>query len=124
MRNAAAQPRAALRRVAGDASDLLEDVYRAGAAGADHMRQPDPRAIDLAAACLAAQMRRHFIDVGDAGGAERMPLGEKPARDVDRDAAAKLRFAAIDHASRLAVLAQAEIFVMHKLGGRETVVQL
>src|SRR5690349_1528962 len=113
-----------MRRFTEYASDLLEDVHRARAAGANDMRQTDPRAIDLAAARLAAQMRRHFVDVGDAGRAEGMTLGEKPARDVDRDAPPELRLAGIDHPSRFAVLAEAEILVVHEFGGREAVMQL
>src|SRR5689334_18341883 len=113
-----------MRRFTEYLSDFLEDVHRTRAAGADDMRQPDPRAVDLAATRLAAQMRRHFVDIGDAGGAERMTLREKPARNVDRDAAAKLRLAAVDHAPGFAVLAEAEIFVMHELGSRKAIMQL
>ena len=62
---------------------------RAGAAEADHVRQAELRALDLPLAGLAAQVRRHLVDVGDAGRAERVALREQPARDVHRDLAAE-----------------------------------
>src|ERR1051325_4834017 len=53
-----------------------------------------------------------------------MTLRQKPARNVDRDAAAKLRLAAVDHAPGFAVLAEAEILVMHEFGSRKAIMQL
>src|SRR6476646_4703308 len=113
-----------MRRFTEYASDLLEDVHRARAARADHVRQTDARAVDLAAARLAAQMRRHLVDVGDAGGAERMTLRQKSAGDVDGNAPAELGLAAVDHAARLTVLAETEMLVVHELGRGEAVMQL
>src|SRR5437588_1949477 len=97
---------------------------RAGAAEADHMGEAEIRALDLPLAGLAAQMRRHLVDVGDAGRAERVALREQPSGDVHRDLAAERRGAAVDHLSRLAVLAEAQVLVMEDLGGGETVVEL
>src|ERR1051325_7302197 len=54
--------------------DLLQDVDRARAAEADDVRQAELRVLHLPLRGLAAQMRRHLVDVGDAGGAERMSL--------------------------------------------------
>ena len=98
------------------------------------MVQAEPRPItcarptfapfDLARARGAAEMLRHLEDVGDAGGAERMPLGQQAARDVHGDAAAPLDLALVDHAARLAVGAQPEVLVVQQLGGGEAVVEL
>ena len=59
---------------------LLEDVHGARGAEADHVGQADLRALDLTVAGLAAQVRRHLVDVGDAGRADRVTLGDQPAR--------------------------------------------
>src|SRR5262245_23950202 len=80
-----------------------EHVDRAGRAEADHVGQADLRPLDLSRARLAAEVLRHLEDVGDAGGTQRMPLREEPARHVHGDAAAPLDLALVDQASRLAV---------------------
>src|SRR5215472_9655793 len=58
---------------------LLEDVHGAGAAHADDMGEADLGALDLAVLRFAAKMRGHFIDVGDARGAERVAFRQKTA---------------------------------------------
>ena len=68
------------------------------------MRQPDPRPFHLAFTRLAAQVRGHFIDVGDARGTERMPLGKQSAGNVHRNPAAERHLALVDHAAGFAVL--------------------
>src|SRR5215475_1656532 len=89
-----------------------EHVDGARRAEADHVRQPDLRALDLARARAAAQILRDLEDVGDAGGAERMPLGEQTAGDVHWDAAAPLDLALVDQASRLTVGTQPQVLVV------------
>jgi acyl-CoA synthetase (AMP-forming)/AMP-acid ligase II len=64
----------------------LQDVHRARVPEADHVGQPDPGTLDLAVARLTAQVGRHLVDVGDPGGGDGVPLGLKPAGDVDRRA--------------------------------------
>src|SRR5206468_3236072 len=46
---------------------LLEDVYAAGGAEADDVRQTDLGSLDLAVAGLTAQVVAHLPDVRDAG---------------------------------------------------------
>src|ERR1043166_2873116 len=103
---------------------LLEDVDRAGAAEADHVREAELRALDLAFVRLAPQVRRHLVDVGDAGRAERVPLREQTTGDVHRNLAAECDGAAVDHLTGFTVLAQTGVLVVQDLGGREAVVAL
>src|SRR2546421_2861268 len=103
---------------------LLEDVNRAGAAEADHVGETEPGPFDLSLVRLASQVRRHLVDVRDAGRAERVPLREQTTGDVHRNLAAECDGAAVDHLTGLAVFAQAEVLVMQDLGRREAVVQL
>src|SRR5437588_4889481 len=103
---------------------LLEDVNRAGAAEADHVGETEPGPFDLSLVRLASQVRRHLVDVGDAGRAERMPLREQTTGDVHRNLAAECDGAAVDHLAGFTVLAQTEVLVVQDLGGREAVVEL
>src|SRR5581483_358809 len=76
---------------------------------------------------VPGEMPDDFTDVGDARGAQRMALAEQAARDVDWRIAAEvgmLATAAIDEFAGLAVAAQAEVLVVHELGGGKAVVQL
>ena len=70
------------------------------------------------------QMRGHFVDVGDTGGAKGMPLGQQAAGHIDRGAPAKRHVAVVDQPARLALAAQPEVFIVQNLGGCEAVVQL
>ena len=83
------------------------------------MRAP----LDLALAGVAPQVRGHLVDVGDAGGAERMTLGEQTARHVDRNPPPERHIAVVDQPSRVAVPAQPEVLVVEDLGGGEAVVE-
>ena len=53
------------------------------------------RALDLAGAGFAAQLRHQFEELADAGGAERMALRFEAARRIDRDAPAERELAAL-----------------------------
>ena len=88
------------------------------------MGEADLRAFDLSRACLAAEVPDDLDDVGDAGGAERVALGEQAAAGVDRDLAADLGRAFVDQLAGLALAAEAEVLVVQELGGGEAVVQL
>src|SRR4029077_19051571 len=72
----------------------------------------------------AAERRADLEDARHAGGTERVPLREKTARHVHRDASAVRRLALVDHPPRLAVLAEPQVLVVEELGRREAVVQL
>ena len=52
-------------------------------------------ALDLAGAGLPAQLRDQFVELADAGGAERVALRLEAARRIDRDAPAKREVAAV-----------------------------
>src|SRR5438270_115647 len=56
------------------AGGALEDVDAARGPEADDVRHPDPRVLELSVAGLAAELRHHLVDVGDPGGADRVPL--------------------------------------------------
>jgi len=62
---------------------LLQDVHRAGRAEADDVGEADLGVWDLAVAGLAAEVGGDLIDVGGAGGADGMALGDEAAADVD-----------------------------------------
>ena len=87
------------------------------------MGQPDAGALHLPAAGLAPQMGGDLVDVGDAGGAQRVALGEQPAGDVHRNAPAQGHVAVVDQPAGAAVPAQAEVLVVQDLCGGEAVVQ-
>src|SRR6266851_5133212 len=80
----------------------------------------------LLGAIVLGQMPHDLADIRHAGRAERMPLGEQPARYVDRGLAAEARMhpaARIDERASLAVAAKSEVLVMHQLRSREAVMQ-
>src|SRR5215472_14689775 len=99
-------------------------MHRASAAHADDMGEADLCALNLASSGLAAQMRRHLIDVGDARRAQWMAFGEQPAGSIHWNPSAKTRLPGIDEASRVAFLAEAEILVVHDLRRGKAIVQL
>src|SRR5262249_25660762 len=104
--------------------DPLENMNRAGAAGADDMREPDARIFHLPRAGFATQMRRNFVDIGDAGRAERMAFRQEPARDVHGNTSAMSRLTCVDQPAGFAFAAEPEVFVVHELGRREAIMQL
>src|SRR5579871_4033626 len=103
---------------------LLEHVDGAGGAHAHHVGEAEPRALDLAGAGFAAQVRGDLVDVGDAGGAQRVALGEQAAGYVHGDAPAERRVAGVDQLAGFALGAKAEVLVVHDLSGRKAIVQL
>ena len=62
--------------------------------------RPTLRPFDLSVAGFASQMGGHLVDVGDAGGAERVALGQQPARHVDRDLPVPPRAPLVDQLAR------------------------
>ena len=102
----------------------LEDVHAAGRPQADDMGQADPGALDLAVARLTPQVRGHLVEVGDAGGADGVALGDEAARHVDGDGPVAPRAAPVDEVARASRLAQLQVLVVDELGGGEAVVQL
>src|SRR5829696_10125076 len=59
---------------------LLEDVHGARRAEPDDVGEAHLGVLDLAVTCLAAQVRRDLVEVGDAGCAERMALRDEATR--------------------------------------------
>ena len=88
------------------------------------MGEPDGGALDLAVACLTAEVGADLPDVGDAGRRDRMALRLEAARHVDRRLAVAPGRAGLEERHRLARLAQPEVVVVHELGRGEAVVQL
>src|SRR3954464_4175112 len=78
----------------------------------------------LPAVGLAARLPRGLGTLGEAGGAERVALGDQAARRVDDPAAAIRRVAVVDEPRRVALVAEAERLVDEQLVRAEAVVQL
>ena len=64
-------------------------------------------AVDLTAFGVATQLPGQFGALGQAGGAERMPLGDQPARRVDYPTPAVGGIACVDEVVALTFGAQA-----------------
>src|ERR1700722_20853714 len=75
----------------------------------------DPRAVDLAGPGLVTQLRDKFVDLREAGGADRMPLRFQSSRRIDRYATSDSGFAAFADGAAVAEGAQAEIFYLDDL---------
>src|SRR4051794_4585607 len=93
-----------------------------GASEADVVLQRHPRALDLALVGFAAQLPGQFRALRQAGSAQRVALGDQPARGVDDRAAATVggRFFG-DQLVRLALGGEPEGFVGDQLVGAEAV---
>ena len=102
----------------------LVDGHDGRAAEAEVVLQADLRALDLALVGLAAQLPGELGALGQAGGAERMALGDQAAGRVHHPPAAVGRVLGIDELAALALLGQAERLVGDQLVGGEAVVQL
>src|SRR5438876_5612507 len=103
---------------------LLQDVDGAGGAEADDVGEADRGALDLTIAGLAPQVGGDLVDVGGAGGADRVALGDEAAADVDGGLAVAPRRAGVDEGARPTRLAQPEVVVVDELGRGEAVVEL
>src|SRR5690606_14987460 len=90
----------------------LEDVHRACRREPDDVGEADPGAFDLPVARLAAQVRGDFVQVGDAGRADRVALGQQASGDVDRDLALAPRGSGVDEVTGPARLAQPQVVVV------------
>src|ERR1700685_1674008 len=104
-------------------------MNRAGRAESDDVGHADLRVRDqpILGAIILGQMPDDLADIGDAGSAERMTLGEEAAGDIygSLTAEAGMHAAALgDDLARFAVTAESEVLVVDQLGGRETIVQL
>src|SRR5437762_6372767 len=88
-------------------SDLVAAVHRhdAGAAEAEVVLEGDLGAFDLAGVGLAAQLPDQLGALGEAGGAERVALGEQAAGGVGDELAAVGVVAVPDELLGLAFLA-------------------
>ena len=88
------------------------------------MLQRQPRAFDLARFGRATQLSRQLEALRETRGAERMALGQQPARWIGDDLAAVGVVASGDELRRRAGRAKAERLVGDQLVVREAVVQL
>ena len=95
-----------------------------GAAEPDVVLQGGVDAVDLTLVGGAAQLPGQLGALGQPGGAERMALGDQPARRVDHPAAAVGGVAVVDQLGRLTLAAQPQRLVEQQFVGREAVVQL
>ena len=88
------------------------------------MGEADLGALHLAIARLATKVSGDFVDVRDAGRADRMTFGDQAARHIDRRAAVAERCTGVDEVTGPSGLTQPEIVVVDQLGGGEAVVEL
>ena len=94
-----------------------DDAARVRAA-ADGVREPDPRAVDLARPGLAPQLVHELDDLAERRRAERLALRQQPAARVDR--AGRRRASVAPSASSFGLLArraEAELLVREQLAG-------
>src|SRR3954447_22653773 len=95
------------------------------AAEPDVVLERDLRAVDLAVVGLAAQLPRELGALREAGGPERVALGDQAARRVDDGAGAAVRRRlGIDELVAVPFLGEPERLVGDELVGREAVVEL
>src|SRR5579862_2977711 len=94
---------------------------RAAAAGVVLERVAVAR-LDLPIVGLAAQLPPALGDLRHAGRADRMALGEQPARRVHGDATRERRLAFETRAAAVALVEEAEILDVEDLRDREAVV--
>src|SRR5665647_2672960 len=113
-------PRCPLFAQYGDAGYRFLDAVQSAAVLGDR----DPRAIDLARTRLVTQLRDEFVDLGEAGGADRVPLRFQPAGWIDRNSAANRGLAAFADEAAVTESAQAEIFNLNDLAHRGGVMHL
>src|SRR5271170_3021970 len=100
-----------------------EYMDRARRAEPDHVRLSGFRVGHEAilGAIVLGQMPHDLADIRDAGCAQRMPLREQAARDIDGRMAAESRMHAaafVDKLAGFAVAAQSEVLVMDQFRGR------
>jgi hypothetical protein len=80
-------------------------------------------ALDLALLALAAEVRGHLVDAGNAGGRDRVALRLEAAAHVHRHVAVAPTAPGTHEVQRTAGLAQPEVVVVNQFGRREAVVQ-
>ena len=86
--------------------------------------KPDPRPFDLTVTGGASQLSHQFDDLSQGGGAERLTLGQKPARGIDRQASADRRVATGEDAGLVTLGAQPELGPGQQFAGRIGVLAL
>src|SRR6185503_9939915 len=123
---AAAPPASRPRKATANSFRSVAAVHRhdAGAAEAEVVLQGDLGALDLASVGLAAQLPDQLGALREAGGAERVALGEQAARRVGDELAAVGVVAVPDELLGAALGAQPERLVGEQLVGGEAVVEL
>src|SRR5688572_14336807 len=95
-----------------------------GGVAAERVRQTSPRALDLSAAGLAAELRDDLADLGGSGGADRMPFRLQTAGGIHRHLAAEAGPALLRREPAGARLEEPEPLGGDDLRDREAVVQL
>src|SRR5581483_5315389 len=102
-----------------------EDRAGTDAGGAVDLRVAHARvARNLARAGVAPQLEADLVDLPKARRADRLAVGDQPAVGVDRQAAADLRLAILDHPLLVAVGAEAVLGHVHDLGAGLRVLDL
>src|ERR1700722_13850659 len=102
----------------------FQHVDGAGRRQANHMSQTNLGPVDLTVSGLAAQMGRHLVEVGDAGGPDRIAFGQQSAGYIDRQRSVPGRRTGVDEVAGAAGVAQAQIVVVDQFGGGEAIMQL
>src|SRR5882724_1261921 len=104
-------------------SNLFQNMDGAGAAESDDMRQTNARALHLPPACLPTEMRAHLVDIGDAGGSQRVALRQQSTRYIDGNTSTQGRIATVDQRPTLPGPAQPKILVVQDFGCRKAIMQ-
>src|SRR6059036_1496232 len=103
----------------------LENVDdRGGPGAAQSVRQPSPRADDLALAALSSELPDDLHRLRDARGANRLTARLQPAGCIDGDLAVQCRETVRRGGAAFPLLDEPQIFDGQDLGDREVVVHL
>src|SRR5207249_10011251 len=95
----------------------LEDVYdRGGSGAAEGVRQPSPRADDLALAALSSELPHDLHRLRDARGANRLTARLQPAGCIDGDLAVQCGEAVRRSGAAFTFLDEPQIFDGQDLG--------
>ena len=84
----------------------------AGDAASFALGEADGGSAGLAGPRATLEVPSHLNDLGDAGGAERVPLGEQAAAWVHRHAPTQARLSRVQKADGFAFISQPQRFVM------------
>src|SRR5580700_11868483 len=92
---------------------FFENVNAARRAETDDVRQSHIGTLDLTRSRLISQVLTDLPDVGDAGGRNRVTLGLKTTRDVDRKLPISLRCAGVEEVHGTTHLTELQIVVVN-----------